>query len=222
MASPRPPTDPYAPRRLTDSILKDLPAPPTGNRLTRDTETTGFASRVTAAGAKAFVLDYRRKGDGKQRRYTIGSFPDWSTAAARKEAQRLKRAVDTGADPLGELEQGRAAPTVQDLAERFLADFVPRKRPATQRDYKRQIKVNILPQLGSHKVEAVSFDDVDRLHRAISERAPTQANRTVAVLSKMFTMAKKWGMRTGDNPCKGVERNQERKRQVYAIAVHQR
>jgi integrase len=31
----------------------------------------------------------------------------------------------------------------------------------------------------------------------------------------MFSMAAKWGMRTDPNPCKGVERNQENKRERY-------
>ena len=48
----------------------------------------------------------------------------------------------------------------------------------------------------------------------LSARAPTVANRTLAVLSKMFSLAVRWGWRI-DNPCKGVERNQERKRTRY-------
>ena len=36
-------------------------------------------------------------------------------------------------------------------------------------------------------------------HRDISKRAPIHANRVVAVLSKMFSLAVRWGWRT-DNP----------------------
>jgi integrase len=200
---------------LTDKAIRDLEAPERGNRIAYDDAVKGFGVRVTAAGARAFVLNYRRKSDCKERRITIGSFPDWGTTAAREEAKRLKRDVDAGADPIGELEQSRAAPTVRDLAERFLADYVPRKRASTQRDYKRQIDVNILPEIGDLKVDAVTFADVDKLHRTISKRAPTQANRTIAVLSRMLTLAIRWGMRP-DNPAKGVERNAEHARKVYA------
>jgi hypothetical protein len=133
---------------LTDKAIRDLAAPKRGNRVAYDDAVKGFGIRVTAAGARAFVLNYRRKADGRERRITIGSFPDWGTTAAREEAKRLKRDVDAGADPIGELEQNRAAPTVRDLADRFLADYVPRKRASTQRDYKRQIAVNILPEIG--------------------------------------------------------------------------
>jgi integrase len=101
-----------------------------------------------------------------------------------------------------------------DLCDRFEREYIPRKRPATQRDYRQQIAVDIRPALGRMKVAAVTFADVDAWHRKISKRAPTHANRALAVLSRMFSMAIRWGVRT-DNPCKGVERNQEHKRQRY-------
>jgi integrase len=204
--------------RLTDTITKQLPAPERGNKIAWDDVVRGFGIRVTAAGARSFVLDYRRKLDGKQRRITIGAFPDWSTTAAREEAKRLKREIDGGADPIGEEEAARAAPSMADLCARFLEEYVPRKRPTTQRDYRQQIGTDILPAIGEMKVAAVTFAEMDSLHRKISKRAPTHANRVLALLSRMFTMAIRWGMRP-DNPVKGIERNAEGKRQRYASPV---
>ncbi|HYN00553.1 MAG TPA: Arm DNA-binding domain-containing protein, partial [Aestuariivirgaceae bacterium] len=97
--------------RLTDKIVKQLPTPPQGNRITKDTEVTGFGARVTAANHRSFILNYRRRSDGAEKRWTIGSFPDWATTAARDEAKRLKRLIDSGQDPIGEHEAVRAAPT---------------------------------------------------------------------------------------------------------------
>jgi integrase len=68
--------------------------------------------------------------------------------------------------------------------------------------------------LGGLKVAEVSFSDIDRLHRTISKRAPYRANRTLALLSKMFSMAVRWRYCT-DNPVKGIERNTEHKRHRY-------
>ena len=43
-----------------------------------------------------------------------------------------------------------------------------------------------------------------------------QANQTLAVLSKMFTLAEVWGMRPDDtNPTRHVQRYKENKRQRY-------
>jgi integrase len=200
--------------RLTDALIKRLPAPDRGNRITYDDVVKGFGIRVTEAGGRAFILNYRRKADGRERRVTIGSFPDWSTTAAREEAKRLKREVDGGADPIGEHQAERAAATVADLCARFIEDYLPRKRPWTQFGYRQQITTDILPKLGMMKVAAVSVADIDAFHRQISKRAPTHANRVLAVLSKMFSLAIRWGLRS-DNPCKGIERNQEQKRHRY-------
>ena len=200
--------------KLTDNLLRRLPTPARGNKVTYDDAVKGFGCRVTAAGGRAFILNYRRKLDGRERRYTIGSFPDWGTTAAREEAKRLKRAIDGGADPVGEQEENRAAATVADLCARFERDYLPRNRPSTQRVYRQQIQTDILPALGRMKVAAVLHADIDGFHHRLSARAPTHANRTLAVLSRMFNLAARWGWRS-DNPCKGVERNQENKRHRY-------
>ena len=200
--------------RLNDAAIKRLPAPASGNKVIFDDAVKGFGARVTAAGAKAFVLRYRRRSDSRQRLFTIGSFPDWGTGAARDEAKRLKRAIDGGADPVGEIESVREGPTIADLCDRFAADYIPRKRVSTQLDYRQQIAADILPMLGRMKVAAVTHADVDAFHRRISGRAPIHANRVLALLSKMFSLSVRWGWRA-DNPCKGVERNQETKRHRY-------
>jgi integrase len=200
--------------RLTDNDVKKLAPPARGNKVSYDAEVKGFGIRVTAAGSRAFILNYRRKSDGRERRITIGSFPDWSTSAARGEAKRLKREVDIGADPVGEQQASRNAVTIADLCARFEQEYLSRKRASTQRDYRQQIAADILPAIGGLKVAAVSYADIDSLHRRITARAPTHANRVVALLSRMFSLAIRWEMRA-DNPCRGVERNQENRRQRY-------
>jgi hypothetical protein len=72
-----------APMRLTDQVVKRLPSPPRGNKVHYDDVVKGFGCRVTSAGAKSFILNYRRKSDGLERRTTLGSYPDWGTASAR-------------------------------------------------------------------------------------------------------------------------------------------
>ncbi|RVC74966.1 DUF4102 domain-containing protein, partial [Mesorhizobium sp. M4A.F.Ca.ET.022.05.2.1] len=57
-------------QKLTDTIIKNLPKPANGNRITYDESVTGLGVRVTAAGNKAFILNYRTRATGKERRYT--------------------------------------------------------------------------------------------------------------------------------------------------------
>jgi integrase len=202
-------------QRLTDRIVKALPRPEAGNRVYYDDLASGFGCRVTAAGARAFVLNYRRRSDGVERRYTIGSYPEWTATGAREEAKALRRRIDSGGDPVGDLRAEREAPTVNDLCDRFVAEYLPRKRPSTQKTYDQQITSEIRPALGRLKVANITFADIDGVHRAITKRGRKyRANRVIALLSCMFGMAIKWRMRA-DNPCKGVERNDEAKRKRY-------
>jgi integrase len=204
--------------RLTDATVKRLAAPAKGNRIYYDSEVSGLGCRVTAAGHRAFTLTYYNRA-GVQRRYTLGSFPDWSTTGAREEARRLKRLIDAGGDPLAEIAAERGAATVDDLIDRFLAEHVSRKRPNTQVGYRVAIENYIRPMLGRVKVSAVEWGDGDALHRKITKAGyATQANRVVAYGSKMFALAIKWRMRA-DNPFKGIERNGEQRRKRYASAA---
>jgi integrase len=207
--------------RLTEAAVKQLPVPPRGNRIHYDPAEPAFGVRITAAGHRAFVLTYYNRA-GRQRRYTIGSWPAWSVVGAREEARKLKRAIDQGEDPLAEIAAERGAPTVGDLIERFLEEHVSRKRPHTQYDYKLAVERHIRPALGRKKVAEVGWSDIDALHRKITKAGhATQANRVVSVASKMFALAIRWKMRP-DNPCKGIERNAEHKRRRYATPIELR
>src|SRR5262249_55968652 len=201
-------------RRLTDQVVRQLPPPVNGNRIAYDSDVPGFGCRVTAGGSRSFVLNYRRKADGVERRYTIGSWPSWSVAAAREGAKRPRRAVDGGGDPVGEAQAMRDAPTVADLAERFLTEHVMRRRPSTQLAYRIVLRKYILPALGRKKVATVGFEDVERLHSVVSRQLPIQGNRVLAVTAAMFALAVKWRLRP-DNPAKGVMRNREHQRRRY-------
>jgi integrase len=203
--------------KLTDSFVRSA-KPPAGERnqvIHYDSEVKGFGVRVTRFGARAFILNYRARG--VERRYTIGSYPDWKVATAREEAKRLKRLVDQGRDPMGERYEERAAPTVNDLVDRYLSEHAPRKRERSRRDDQSMIAQWIKPELGNRKVADVRHEDIERLHRKVTARGtPTRANRVAALLSKMFSLAIRWEMRA-DNPAKGIERNAEKKRNRYLV-----
>ena len=206
--------------KLTDKLVSKLPLPESGNKVHYDAELKGFGCRVTAADARSFILNYRTQS-GLERRYTIGRFPNWKTDAARKEAKRLKAQIDLGEDPVAGRMGEREAPTVADLCKRYETDHLPKKRPSSQIDDRSMINNDILgSSLKNMKVAEVTFSDIDALHRKITEgtanrkSAPYRANRVIALVSKMFGLAIRWGMRR-DNPAKGIERNQEVKRHRY-------
>jgi len=202
-------------KRLTDAIVRRLPLPQQGKRITIDADVPGFGARVTANGARSFILRYTTRA-GRERTFTIGDASVWRTTDARDKARELRREIEDGGDPLGDIEDERAAPTVVDLIERFRSEHLPKKRPRTASEYGYLLQLHIEPHFGQHtKVADVRFEDVDALHRKITKSgSPYAANRTIALLSKMFALAIKWRMRE-TNPVKGIERNREYHRRRY-------
>src|SRR5215472_7274291 len=160
-----------------------------------DSELKGFGVRMQRGGAKSYVLHYRN-GTGRGaplRKFTIGRHGSpWTPDAARREATRLLGMIEDGADPAAAKAGAKTAPTVADLAQRFLAEHADAKRKAaTAAEYCRLLEKIILPALGKRKVADVTRADVAKLHHA-NRSAPYQANRVLAVLSKMFNLAERW------------------------------
>lgn len=200
--------------RLSDALVRRALPPTRAQMLIWDSDVKGFALRVTQGGSKAFILDYRV--GGRQRRITIGAYPDWTVAAARDAAKVMKREVDLGRDPMGERHAERGAPDVREMWLRYEQDHLPLKAARSQVDERIMWEKIILPRLGKMKVNAVSHDDVDALHRDITtlRGTPVRANRTIEVLRRAFNLAIRWKWRE-DNPASGVRRNPEEKRNRY-------
>jgi Arm DNA-binding domain len=89
-----------ATERITERLVRSLPAPTSGAAITYDANVPGFGIRVTANSVRSFVLNY--VVNGRERRMTIGRFPTWSATAAREQARSLRRRVDAKTDPLEE------------------------------------------------------------------------------------------------------------------------
>jgi integrase len=206
---------------VSDTFADQAAGPPADGRksyvIYYDATTKGFGLRVTKAGAKSWILNYR--AGGIERRYTIGSHRDpWRAAAARKRALELKALIDMGQDPQGEKHAIRVAPTVNDLIERWRTDHAPRKRERSRVEDEKLIAQWIRPELGTRKVADLRYADVDAFHRKVTRgkrrATPYRGNRALALLSKMLALAVRWEMRA-DNPCRSVERNHEERRYRY-------
>jgi hypothetical protein len=119
--------------KLNEETIKRLPVPARGNRVTYFARVTiqgakaprGFGVRVTAAGARAFVLNYRLRG--REYRYTIGAWPDWSVLKAVREARHLRQRVDRGENPLEDRVSSSTAVTVASVLDDFLTRHVRNK-----------------------------------------------------------------------------------------------
>jgi len=197
---------------ITEKLVKRLQPPGRGNRIIYDEQIRGFGARITKAGRVAFVLNYRVHG--RERRITLGRWPEMSAVMARQEALQLREGIRQERDPLAERERGRGIPAVSDLAEKYLRTHAELfKRPLSLREDRRLLTALILPRLARFQVSGVTRADVEKLHRELAG-TPVQANRTIALVSKMFSLAIQWGW-VRDNPARGVAKYQEQPRERW-------
>ena len=212
--------------------LREVRALPEGGEIW-DSAVAGFGARRQRSEAIAYVLLFRTK-EGRSRRFTIGRHgAPWTPDTAREEARRLLGEVAAGRDPSVTKRETRAAATITDLCDLYMADVeagrvltrrkVP-KKPSTTLSDRGRIEGHIKPVLGRLAVAAVTREDVDGFMYKVAEgktaaRAPTGkkrglsnvrggkgvATRTVGLLGAIFAYAIRKRLRT-DNPVRGVTR----------------
>lgn len=189
-----------------------------------DADLPAFGLRVTKGGVRTFIIDF--SSAGRKRRMAIGQMPVWSVKAARKRAEELKRQVDQGGDPLKERLDQRDAPLMSELFDRYFSEHaMVHKKPhsiAVDRHIVHGTK-HVPPRkpfaglIGKHfaqlRVSEVDRQTVMRFHAGL-RATPYSANRCVALLSKVFTLAELWGYRT-DNPCRHVQKFKEHRRERF-------
>ena len=176
-----------------------------------DSEMPGFGCKVTPKGARVYLVQYW--SNGRARRYTLGRHGAGMTAdEARREAASIKGQVAKRADPAATRAEDRAAPTLAAFAERYLAEHAAiKKKPASAAADERNLRNHILPALGRLQLTHISRADMARFHQNMKAK-PGAANRCIALLSKMFNLAEKWGLRPdGTNPTRHIEKYRERK-----------
>jgi len=171
-----------------------------------DDDPKSLGLRLTAAGAKSYVFEFRLHG--RNGRITIGSTQAWDIAAARAEARKLQVLVDSGVDPRDQKaeqarqkererhEQKRQEITLGELwpeyieankrhwGEHQLKDHqkvvqepgLPRKRS------KKKTKAGPLYELTKERLVDLSPDLLERWIQRESESRPTSASRAFRLL----------------------------------------
>jgi integrase len=174
--------------RFTDKFIAALR--PMVERFER-WEGGGFGVRVSPRGGKAWIWVYHF--DGRPRRMTLGSYPAIGLADARIKLSEARKLLERGIDPGDrEVQQRRAervAETVTELVESYLEKWArPRKRSAAEDE--RILNKDVVPAWGRRKAKDIARGDVIALlDRIIDRGSPIAANRTLAVVRRMFGWA---------------------------------
>ena len=185
-----------------------------------DSQLPGFGLKILPSGARRYIVKYR-VGSGRrapQRWMTLGTHGAITCDQARKLARSALSQITEGSDPQAEKIAARKEPTVLDLWTRFSDDYLCDRKPGTIRQYQYLWRNSLSPEFGRSHVVDVSRSEVERLHRRLRS-TPYTANRALALLSIIFNMAERWGLREqGTNPCKHVVKYKEHARERYLTA----
>lgn len=185
-----------------------------------DTEVKGFGCRIWPSGKKTYMFVYRSPLNQKKIFFKIGVHGNITVDEARLEAKKLSGAVASGHDP----REQKQEKMIEQKQEMLFSDFFEIfKGKYINTAYKNKTKivvdsyqkVHILPYFNQKKLHDISSRDIRKFLESLSH-IPTTANRCFALLSVLFSKAEEWEyLPPRSNPCTGVEKYKENKKQRF-------
>lgn len=173
--------------KLTKTVALQAAPPASGQAFVRDAIIKGFALRITAQGAKSFIVE--RRVEGQVKRLTPGRFGELTVEQVRKEALKLIGKIALGVNPLAEREHARLA---QVTLERAFEDFKRARKdlkPRTFYDYGRLLEV-AFAGWRKRPLTAISKDLVVKRHTELGKASgKAYANLAMRFLRSVFNFA---------------------------------
>jgi len=174
-----------------------------------DSEIKGFGVVVLPSGRRTYCVQYRN-AEGIKKRLKIGVHGQITTEEARILAKKHLGEVAHGHDPQEKKKENKNLLTIKALVKDYLERHAQNKRPKSFREDLKLLNNIIIPMLGERKVAHITRRDIESIHLQL-KNTPYQANRVLALLSKMFSLAVGWNW-CSDNPVRGIQKYQEEKR----------
>jgi len=187
--------------KLTKTTVESIPFPATGSAIHYDDELPGFGVRIWSSKKRSYFAQGRVKGEGKQRRITIGQHGELiknsknevvslTAEIARKLAMGFIASFNDGTDPFEEKKLAKKkALTLHDVAADYCKNRRTKKGGAltakTVRDIERHIKSNFGDWADKPIIKITSENCRDRFEK-ISKRSPAQANQAFRILRALI------------------------------------
>ena len=169
----------------------------------------GLALQVTKRGARTWIL--RMMVGGKRRDMGLGGYPDVTLAGAREKARAMREKVDSGVDPILELEQQRSAlaaavasaMTFKEAAEKYIvAHEAGWKNAKHSEQWTNTLTAYAFPIIGKISVADIETSHVMRVIEPIWTTKTETASRVRGRIESVLGWATVRGYRKGDNPAR--------------------
>jgi hypothetical protein len=165
--------------------------------------------RIAPGGSKGWIFRFTLKG--KTRDAGLGSYPGITLAGARSEAERLRRQVAEGTDPIEARKAHRAALqaeaeraiTFEECAKAYVASHeIGWKNDKHRAQWRSTLKTYVDPVIGELPVKAVDTGHVMQILEPIWKSKPETASRIRGRIEVILSWAKVHGYREGENPAR--------------------
>lgn len=175
-------------QRITSTVVERSKAPASGRIEYWDDLLPGFVLRITASNVRTYGVMTRVHG--RRIRITLGKHPLLSLKDARQKAREALEKASNGEDP----RQSNHSPDqagFESVAGLFLKRYAgPKVRESTAKEYARLLDREVIPVWRDRDIQTIRKADVIMLVEGIVDRgAPYVANRTLAVIRKLFRWA---------------------------------
>jgi integrase len=180
---------------LTQTQIEKAKPGPAARRLW---DSQGLYLEVSAVGGKWWRLKYRIAG--KEKRISLGTFPDVSLKNARKRRDAARELIADGIDPskrrkAEKLEaKGREANTFEAVAREWFAKQAHTWVPSHAADVMHRLESNLFPEVGATPIAQLTAPALLAAVRKIEHRgAYDLAHRVLQVSGQVF----RYGIATG-------------------------
>ncbi len=165
-------------------------------------EAGGLALRVRPSGAKTWLYIYDFLG--RRRKMSLGVYPNMDLRIAREACFEAKKQLGQGVDPSYHRRQKQeehkvqvalelSEPSVKQLVNEYLDRYAKVKKKTWKEDERILFK-DVVPSWGNLKAKDVSRRDINLLLDRVTARGGVMANRTLAVIRRMFNFAIERGL----------------------------
>jgi len=159
----------------------------------------GLFLLVNKTGGKLWRLKYKSPLNGKERTYSIGSYPDITLVVARAKRQELREKIANGIDPMEEKKENKVkkaqeeikkSDTFQKVSEEYFNFIQSSLSQSHLNRQKARLKNDIYPYIGNTPISEVNRTDIINAVKKIEERGAIEtAHRVYALCNSVFKYA---------------------------------
>jgi integrase len=181
----------------------------------QDSELKSLFVTVRPSGSKTFYL--YKQVNGERVEAKLGSFPELTVEAAREMCRERYQKLLAG-EEVRESRGGQSGELIlEELFHEYLERYAKKQKKSWADD--EAIFRRYLTPIKRRRLSAITPRLVQERHDTVTKTAPVQANRMLALMSKMFSWASgnSIGLYKGTNPAVGIERNPEKSRERFIL-----